>query len=561
MAAVPQTETLDFLTRRLAGHGPVERIDTHASIVLMAGDHVLKLKRAVRFPFLDFSTPRRRLAACRAELAVNAGAGRLYRGVHRITRATDGGLALDGAGRLVDAVVAMRRFPQDNLFDRMVQDGRLTPALVTDLARRLATAHAEAPVSKARGAAAMADLVALNDRSLRACGLVPDREADALTALFQDRLSRHAARLDARGREGKVRRCHGDLTLRNICLFGGVPTPFDALEFDERLATIDVLYDLAFVLMDLWHRGRPDLANLLFNRYLDETDDAPDAGLMPFLMALRAVIRAHVTASQAVATEPMAGQAAAGKTTAGKTTVSKTTVSKTTCAPTDGDAEAGATALRGEATAYLALARDLLAEIPPCLVAVGGLSGSGKSTLAAALAPRLGAAPGARIVSSDRTRKRLHGVVPLTRLPPGAYAASVSEQVYATMRDEAAGVLAGGASVVLDAVFDRPAEREAVAGLAASCGVTVQGVWLQAPLAILADRIAIRRNDPSDATPAILADQARRDCGAITWLRLDAGQPPEALAADVMRAGRLDASGRGGEGDPAAHSVLSRVPA
>ncbi len=530
MPAGPQIETLDFLTHRLAGEGPVERIDTHASVVLMAGDQVLKLKRAVRFPFLDFSTPRRRLAACRAEIAANARAARLYRGVHRITRGTEGGLALDGPGPLVDAVVAMRRFPQDNLFDRMVQDGRLTPALVTDLARRLAALHAEAPASKAGGAAAMADLVALGDRSLRACGLVPDREVDALTDLFRRRLARHADRLDARRREGKVRRCHGDLTLRNICLFEGVPTPFDALEFDERLATIDVLYDLAFVVMDLWHRGRPDLANLLFNRYLDETDDAPDAGLMPFLMAVRAVIRAHVTMSQATASQATASEATASET--------------------------AATAARREARAYLALARDLLAERPAGLVAVGGLSGSGKSTLAAALAPGLGAPPGARIVSSDRTRKRLHGVVPLTRLPPGAYAASVSEQVYATMRDEAARVLAGGTSVVLDAVFDRPAEREAAAGLAASCGVTFRGLWLEAPLATLTARVAARRNDPSDATPAILAAQARRDCGTITWRRLDAGLAPERLAGDVLLAENL-----AGAAEPAVRAALGRASA
>ncbi|UHC19514.1 AAA family ATPase [Methylobacterium currus] len=525
----PGSEIPAFLTRLLAEEGPVERIDTHVSTVLLAGDRVLKLKRAVRFPYLDFSTPERRLAACAAELAVNRRtAPGLYRGVHRITRTPDGGLALDGDGPLVDAAVAMRRFPAENLFDRMAGDGRLTPALVTDLAGRLAAFHAKAEVSRqAGGAAAMADLVTLNDRSLRTCGLLQDREVDGLTDRLRARLARHADRLDARRREGRVRRCHGDLTLRNICLFEGVPTPFDALEFDERLATIDVLYDLAFVLMDLWHRGRPDLANRLFNRYLDATGEAPDAGLMPFLMAMRAVIRAHVTASQITAGQITAAQATAGDEAAVR-----------------------------EARDYLALARDLLVDRPSRLVAIGGLSGSGKSTLAAALAPRLGAPPGARIVGSDRTRKRLHGVVPLTRLPPGAYAAAVSEQVYAAMRDEAARVLAGGASVVLDAVFDRPAEREAVEGLAASCGVAVQGLWLQAPLATLTERVVTRRGDPSDATPAILAAQARRDCGSIAWHRLDAGLAPERLANEALWVGTPAAAREAGEGKPTAASVL-----
>jgi aminoglycoside phosphotransferase family enzyme/predicted kinase len=513
MTAADQSDTVAFLMRLLAGEGRIERIDTHISTVLMAGDRVLKLKRAVRFPFLDFTTPERRLAACEAELAVNRRtAPSLYRRVHRITRGPDGDLVLDGPGPLVDALVEMRRFPQADLFDRMACDGRLTPALVADLAHRLAGFHAAAPASRDHGgAAAMADLIALNDRSLRASGLVPDGEAAALAAAFRARLARHAARLDARRAAGRVRRCHGDLTLRNICLFEGVPTPFDALEFDEDLATTDILYDLAFVLMDLWHRGRPGLANLLFNRYLDETDDAADAGLMPFLMALRAVIRAHVSASQA----------------------------------SDAAGEAGA-ALRREAQAYLSLARELLAEFPATLVAIGGFSGTGKSTLSSATAPWLGAPPGARIVGSDRIRKRLHGVSPLTRLPPAAYAAEVSEAVYAALRAQAAGVLAGGAPVIVDAVFDRPAEREAVAALAAACGAAFRGVWLEAPVATLGGRIAARRDDPSDATPDILAAQARRDCGTITWRRLDARLAPETLRAMI-----LAADGAGPAPDPA----------
>lgn len=491
MTAGDQTDTLAFLTRLLAREGPVERIDTHISAVLMAGHRVLKLKRAVRFPFLDFSTPERRLAACEAELAVNRRtAPGLYRGVHRIARGPDAGLVLDGEGPLVDAVVEMRRFPQDDLFDKMAGDGRLTPALVADLAHRLAAFHARTPASLGRGgAAAVADLIALNDRSLRACGLVPDAEAAALAAAFRAGLSRHGGRLDARGAAGKIRRCHGDLTLRNICLFEGVPTPFDALEFDEALATTDVLYDLAFVLMDLWHRGRADLANLLFNRYLDETDEAADAGLMPFLMAIRAVIRAHVAAS--------AGQA-------------------------------------GEGRAYLALARSLLADASATLLAVGGLSGSGKSTLAAAVTPWVGAPPGARVVSSDRVCKRLHGVPPLTRLPPDAYRPVASEAVYAALREEAARVLAGGASAVVDAVFDRQAEREAVAALAAACGVPFRGVWLHGPVTTLGGRIAARRNDPSDATLDVLAAQAARDCGTVTWRRLDARLPTGTLRAAVL---------------------------
>ncbi|WP_018263630.1 bifunctional aminoglycoside phosphotransferase/ATP-binding protein [Methylobacterium sp. WSM2598] len=506
-----ETEILEFLRRILGAAGAVETIRTHISVVLLAGERVFKLKRAVRFPFLDFSTAPRRLAACEAECALNRRwAPGLYRGVHRITRGADGGLVLDGSGPLVDAVVEMRRFPAADLFDAMVQDGRATPALLTALAHRIAALHAEAPASPARGgAAAMERLVALNDRGLRASGLVAAEVADALAARFRAALGRHAARVEARRAAGKVRRCHGDLTLRNICLFEGVPTPFDGLEFDEELGTIDVLYDLAFPLMDLWHRGRGDLASLLVNRYLDEADEIDGAGLLPFLMALRAVIRAHVTASQA-AEAPAA-------------------------------AEGG---LWREARAYLALAEQCLqADEAPVLLAVGGLSGSGKSTVAAAVAPFLGPPPGARIVGSDRTRKRLHGVPALTPLPAEAYAPAMSEAVYAAMRAEAARALAGGASVVVDAVFDRPDEREAIAAVARAGGASFRGVWLQAPVPMLAARIAARRDDPSDATPAVLAAQAERACGEITWERLDARLPPETLRAVILARGPVPRAG------------------
>lgn len=504
-----QSETRDFLIEHLSAVGgvreAVQEIGTHVSVVLMAGDRALKLKRAVRLPYLDFSTPERRLHACEAELAVNRRAAPgLYRGIRRITRAADGSLALDRDGALVDAVVEMRRFRQEDLFDRMVRDGRLTPALVADLGRRIAALHARAPVSRDQGGApAILDLIALNDLSLRASGLVPQEEAAALAGAFRARLARHADRLDARRAAGRVRRCHGDLTLRNICLFEGVPTPFDALEFDDRLATIDVLYDLAFVLMDLCHRERADLANLLFNRYLDAVEDpadeAADVGLMPFLMAMRAAIRAHVSASQAAGT----------------------------------GGEAGAS-LACEARAYLALAWQLLADMSPRLLAVGGFSGTGKSTLAAALAPGLGPPPGARIVGSDRVRKRLRGVAPLSRLPAEAYAPEVSDAVYAALRAEAGAVLSGGASAILDAVFDRPAERAAVGALAASRGAAFRGLWLQGPVETLRARLEARRDDPSDATPAILAAQMRRDCGPMTWRRLDATLPPETLLASLQ---------------------------
>ncbi|QGY02027.1 AAA family ATPase [Methylobacterium mesophilicum SR1.6/6] len=501
MSPVDQDAVVRFVTRALSDAGTVDTATTHISRLFLAEDRVFKLKRVVRFPYLDFSTPERRLAACEAEVALNRRtAPALYLGARRITREPGGTLAFDGDGPLVDAVVEMRRFPEADLFDAMARDGRLGAHHIADLAHVIATFHAGAEIHRdCGGAAAMEALVDMNGVALRTTGLASADVAESMTARFRAVLARHAPLLDARRAAGKVRRCHGDLTLRNICLFEGRPTPFDCIEFSETIATTDVLYDLAFVLMDLWHRERFDLANRLLNRYLDVADETDGIGLLPFLMALRAVIRAHVTAAQA-----------AGGT---------------------GDVAAATTS---EAQAYLALAENLLTDRPVFLLAVGGFSGSGKSSVAAAAAPRMGAPPGARVLSSDRIRKRLHGVGALTRLPASAYASAVSLRVYAALRLEAARVLAVGHCAVADAVFDRRTERDGIEAVARDNDAGFVGVWLEAPTATLASRIASRVGNPSDATAAVLAAQVARGCGALTWPRLQADLPLDVLGSTVL---------------------------
>ena len=299
-----QSEAIAFLTRMLEGGAgadhKVEIVRTHISIVFLGGDRALKLKRAVRFPYIDLATPAVRLALCRREVELNRRtAPALYLGVHRVTREADGSLAFDGEGALVDACVEMRRFDQSALFDEMAKRGALTADMMSDLAWRIAEFHQDAPIDRAPGgAAAMAHVLAINEQELRNGALASAAGLDAILAAFRAALARHRAMLDARGRAGKVRRCHGDLYLRNICLIDGRPTMFDCLEFDEALATIDVLYDLAFLLMDLWHRGLTHFANLVANRYCDATGEAEGMAVLPFFMAVRAAVRAHVTATQ-----------------------------------------------------------------------------------------------------------------------------------------------------------------------------------------------------------------------------------------------------------------------
>ena len=490
METDPQEETLRFLSTL---DGGAKVVSTHISRVVLGATRAFKLKRAVVFPYLDFSTPQKRLFFCEREAALNARlAPRLYLGARRVTREADGRLTLEGRGELVDAVVEMRRFPDDALLETRARDGRLEEAEIERLARRLARFHDGAEIARGSGGAgAMRRVLSLAAESLRGAPPASGEEIDAHLDRLSALLERHAALLDARDARGATRHGHGDLTLRNICLFEGEPTPFDCIEFSDALAKIDTLYDLAFLLMDLWRLGLERLANVAFNRYLDARDEADGLPLLPFFMAMRATIRAHVAISQQ---------------------------------------------RMDEAREEFALARRLVEDAPPLVVAIGGFSGSGKSSVAAALAPLVGAPPGARTLNSDRLRKALFGAEPTARLPPPAYDSAVSVRVYAQMMGESERVAASPWPVVVDAVFDKEEARHDVEAAAKRAGARFFGFWLDAPLEARLRRVDARKGDPSDATRDVLLRQMQGETGAIGWRRLDAARGAEEVAAEIAAA-------------------------
>jgi len=493
------------------GAAPVEIIETHASIVFLAGTLAYKLKRAVKYPYLDFSTVARRGAACTAELMLNRRtAPQLYLEVRAISRGPDDAIIWgrpeeDLEADPLDFVVVMRRFDQADLLEHVARGGGLSSALVYALAAHIVAFHEKAEQRPDRGgAAAMAAVSPTNIRVLRDCrgaGFDPVR-IDRLENGLGGELARLGRLLDERRKAGRVRRCHGDLHLRNICLVDGRPVLFDCVEFSEELASIDVLYDLAFLLMDLGHRGHPDHANVVLNRYLDLTAEDDGLALMPLFLSLRAAIRAHVTATMA---EHGWGS---------------------------GDpAEAFA-----EARRYLDEAAAALLPQPARLVAVGGLSGSGKSALAAALAPEFGRIPGARILRSDVLRKLRFGAEPESPLPPEAYTAEVTAQVYQDLRTRAAAALRAGYSAVIDAVALREEERRSFAAVAAAAGVPFTGLWLDASAETMRARIAWRRGDASDASAEILRHQLAHNPGALDWIGVDANGDRDATLAAARRA-------------------------
>jgi len=505
----PSQEPVFALLSNPATHGgrKVKRIDTHAASVFLAGDRALKVKRAVRFPFLDYSTLEKRKAACETELAVNRPfAPELYLGVVAITRTPDGTLAVAGDGEPVEWAVEMRRFDENATLDHLAAAGRVDAALADTLGRTVAAAHASAPqVEAGPWIAALGDYIEQNDTAFREVpALFPAAEIDALTGASRAAFARLGPLLRERGRLGLIRRGHGDLHLGNIVLIDKQPVLFDAIEFSPLIASGDLLYDLAFLLMDLVERGLTPAANVAFNRYLVETrrvSDLDALAALPLFLAVRAAIRSKVTAAR-IERAP----------------------------PSEQDQ------IRKAARQYFDYARRFVAPDPPQFIAVGGLSGTGKSLLARTLAAEIAPAPGAVVLRSDIERKLLMGRDEQAKLPPNAYTPAVNLRVYATIIDKARRAVAAGHSAIVDAVFAAPQERTAVEQSSAVLGVPFRGLFLTADLATRRQRVGARRGDASDADAAVVERQEDYDLGGLGWLRVDASGTPEQTLDRARRA-------------------------
>lgn len=474
------------------GHS-VQRIDTHAASVFLAGSRALKVKRAVKFTFLDYSTLAKRKEACDQEIAINRlFAPQIYRGVVAITKKSDGGLEIAGQGPVAEWAVDMVRFDESKTLDRLASAGPIDRGLAEAIAESIIRAHENAAIHKhSSWIQSIRSLIAANSTALA-------RHFDGQFIDEIDRESRAVFErvhdlLQQRESKGLVRRCHGDLHLANIALIDGKPALFDAIEFDPAIATTDVLYDLAFPLMDFLHFEQRDAANVVFNTYLQNTPSDNLGGLsaLPLFMSMRAAVRSHVLLARK-----------------------------------DED-PATKIATRRSALAYFSLAHRLIKPEPPRLIAVGGLSGTGKSTLARNLAPFIAPLPGAIVLRSDVFRKRHFGVTDIDKLPAEAYRPEVARFIYKQLAERAERVLSQGYSVIIDAVFARENERSDSAALAAKCNVPFFGLFLTADVGTRMKRVDNRTPDASDATSAVALNQESYDLGHMDWHLVDASTTPE----------------------------------
>jgi aminoglycoside phosphotransferase family enzyme/predicted kinase len=481
-----------------AGDKPVEVVETHIARVFLVGDDAYKLRKRVHLRFVNFSTLHSRHAAAVREMEINRPhAPHIYLGLVPIVR-VDGRLQLGGHGEIVEWAVHMRRFPQEAVLSHREEQGPLSDELAKSLADMVARYHQDSPIAQtADGGRIMAPVVEQLSSAL-AYGYVD--VADRLVSTFE----RTRPLLVQRGDAACVRRCHGDLHLGNIVLLDGTPVPFDALEFSEALATIDVLYDLAFLLMDLDARGDRQAANAVLNAYVSfEPIGGEIEGLacLPLFLACRAGVRAVVAMAR---TEQLAAEEQ--------------------------------TELRAEIRRNARLADGYLLPQKPVLIAIGGLSGTGKSTLAALLAAHIGPAPGALHVRSDVERKRLFGVPETQRLDRQHYRIGTAERVYDIVEDKARRALAARQAVIVDAVFAKQEEREAIEAIARDAGCPFVGLWLNAPSETLIARVERRRGDASDADRRVVREQLGYELGNIAWRQVDASETPERSFAEAVRA-------------------------
>ncbi|MBD3882641.1 AAA family ATPase [Phormidium tenue FACHB-886] len=455
---------------------PIQLIQTHVSYVLLTGDYAYKVKKPVNFGFLDYSTIDKRQHFCQEELRLNQRCAKaLYLEVLPIAQVGET-FQLGGAEEIADYTLKMRQFPQEGLLANLYDQGKLTEALLQELAKTIARFHAIIQTDdyiRAFGEPArVREAIDENfEQTEKYIGIAQTQAQFDATRAYNDRLFAEQPHLFIeRMQSNHIRECHGDLHLDNICLWDDRLWLFDCIEFNEPFRFVDVMYDIAYIVRDLEARDRTDLSTLFLNAYAEQTGDWEGLQVLPFYVNRQAYVRAKIVSF--LLDDPAVPEADKQKA-------------------------------KEIAARFYRLAYEYSQPRQGQLTVMCGLSGAGKSTIAKQLACRTGAVH----IRSDAVRKHLGGVALEERGGDELYSPEMTQRTYDRLLQLSVTLAQQGYSVILDAKYDRQVLRAAAITAAQQHQLPLQILYCEAPLEVLRDRLQKRTGDIADATADLLPKQ------------------------------------------------------
>ena len=473
-ALIPQMQNAEFYPH--SATDDIELIQTHVSAVFLTGDYAYKLKKEVNFGFLDYSTLEKRKHFLEEEMKMNkAIAPKLYLEVVPITRDNEN-FTLNGAGKPVEYALKMRQFPQENLFVNLFEAGKLDIDKMEELGKIVAQFHKEAATNEYISSFGTVAKIreAFDENYQQTDGYIGKAQTEQQlieTKAYTDKFFTEKEELfNERINNNKIKECHGDLHLKNICLWQDKIQLFDRIEFNEPFRFVDVMYDVAFLMMDLEAKEKLDFANAFLNAYLEQTADYEGLPLLPLYLSRQAYVRAKVTSfllddPNVPETEKQKAQVTAAN--------------------------------------YYKQAWEYTQNREGKIILMSGLSGAGKSTVAKTLARKHGAVH----LRSDAIRKQIAGIAVEEKGGNELYTSEMSQKTYDRLSQLGTMLAGEGFTVILDAKYDRVAYRQQVIETANSNNIPLQIINCTAPVEVLRDRLDNRTDDISDATSDLLESQ------------------------------------------------------
>ena len=503
-----QTDIIEALSNPKTYGKNIHKVDvrrSHIAIIFFAGDYVYKLKRAVIYPGIDFSTAEKRKLACIAEMKRSTVyAPHLIIGVKPIKRLKNGTIKIGGTnGEEIDTVIVEKRLPNKAILSFLLPSPDFDRFEAMDLAEHLADLHAKAKVFHNKWGVDVIQNIILENESILSCfpSSVDLARLNTLTKQSLEILKKNENLIKFRQKSGFVKKCHGDLLLSNIAYDKGKFLFFSPVEYNDSLDCIDTLYDLAFLTMDLEAKGLRRISNILFNHYMSYMNDIEGFPLMGLYQSMRAAGRAAVCAKTSALLQGEEKQQAIAQT-----------------------------------KKYFELAYHFLIDFSPVLIACGGLSGSGKSRIAREIGGLMNPSPGAVILRDDVVKKQITGLAPRQRFNKTINSPAFEKIVYEVLKQQATCALQTGSSVIVDALFHNEYERMAIQALADSLNIPFIGLWMDAPLNVRTQRVQNRKNSPVDSRKEKeLECQLSLEIGHMAWHQINTDMPKEDTVQHVIK--------------------------